>query len=385
MKIVEVLRRKIESLEDSYELIGTELKLRRIKLSKTQEYICRNTCSISYLSKIENAEIKPNPKMLEEICKRLKITKESLETINNSKKIYEDIFKGIFNNDIKPLADAYEKVKGLNNYRAKLIMFLYYIYFEDVKNAEKQYKELDKLVSCMMLNDLVVLSFAEILYFFKLNYLADAYEIINELDSIALPFAYLRPLIISVKLDIFLLINSNLFLAQASELKECYIKKCSYKNIELLDQKIRRYYIRNKYFAMIELDEENLGDHDALLYSELSSQSVVHYRDGYSNFAKLLYYSYENVEKFKALYDKLSINLDYSQRLLIDSIYSLYFDEDYYNKIVEIYYPAALALNDEIVISIMEKFVIEAFTKKQRYKRIIDIVRNQEKRRKDWV
>ena len=147
MKIVEVLRKKIDSLENSYELIGIELKLRRTKLSKTLEYICRNTCSVSYLSKIENAEIKPNPKMLEEICKRLKITKESIDTINNSKKIYDDIFKGLFNNDTKPLLDAYEKVKGLNNYRAKLIMFLYYIYFEDLRNAEKQYKELDKLVS----------------------------------------------------------------------------------------------------------------------------------------------------------------------------------------------------------------------------------------------
>lgn len=385
MKIVEVLRKKIDSLENSYELIGIELKLRRTKLSKTLEYICRNTCSVSYLSKIENAEIKPNPKMLEEICKRLKISKESIDTINNSKKIYEDIFKGLFNNDTKPLLDAYEKVKGLNNYRAKLIMFLYYIYFEDLRNAEKQYKELDKLVSCMMLNDLVVLSFIEILYYFKLNYLQDAYEIINELDNVSLPFEYLRPLITNIKLDIFLLINSNLFLPQASELKNFYIKKSAYKNIEALDNKIRRYYIRNRYFAMLELDEDNPNDHDALLYSEIASKAPINYRYGYSDFAKLLFYAYDNIEEFKNQYEGLIANLSDSERLFIDTIYSLNFDEDYYNKIVEIYYPASLSLSDEVLINIMEGFVIEAFIMKQRYKRIIDVVRNQEKRRKAWI
>lgn len=385
MRLIEELRRKIENYENGYALLGTEIKLRRTKQNKTLEFIAQKTCSVSYLSKVENAGIKPNPKMLEEICKRLKVTKENIETINNSKKLFEGIFKGLYNNDLKPLEDAKKKVEDLGNYRARLMMFLYYVCNNEMKAANRLYKELEKLVSCMMLNDLVVLAYIEILFFYKLCYLDEAYLIIKELESIELPFKYLRPLVLEVKLDLFSLINSNLFLTQVIELKYIYVKDNSYRNLERLEGKIRSYYIRNEYFLLLDLDEQNPNDHDALLFNDIVNQNELHIRSGYSSFAKLLYYAYADVEEFKIQYDTLALKLEERQRLLIDTLYSLHFDDDYCNKIVEVFYPCALALKDEKLINIMQKYAVEALCKSQRYKRITEIFRADSGKRSGWV
>ena len=50
---------------------------------------------------------------------------------------------------------------------------------------------------------------------------------------------------------------------------------------------------------------------------------------------------------------------------------------------IEIYYPMALATGDEIIISIVENELVLLLQYKKRYKRIIEIYLNSDKRRKE--
>lgn len=167
-KIINQIMKKYIFEDNPSAIVGTELRLRRNGLSKTLNAICQKTCSVSYLSKIEKNEVNPNPELLEEICDRLKLTKENLEVINNSKIIFDDVIKATFEGKPNVIYEAFLKIQGFKNYRAKLIEFYYCVMIDELKDARILFSELNKLVGTMLLNDLIMFAYTEALYHEKL-------------------------------------------------------------------------------------------------------------------------------------------------------------------------------------------------------------------------
>ena len=73
-KVVQEIRKRQNKEEDTYAVIGVELRNRRIALSRTLNGVAFKTCSVSYLSKIENNKIHPNKAYVREICNKLDLS-----------------------------------------------------------------------------------------------------------------------------------------------------------------------------------------------------------------------------------------------------------------------------------------------------------------------
>ncbi|WP_147804048.1 helix-turn-helix transcriptional regulator [Alkalicoccus halolimnae] len=73
-------------------MLGKLLKYNRIKQGKKQEDICRDICSVSYYSKIENNRINPADEVFEQLLNRLNLTSSDLEKLD-----YEEMKRKLIN------------------------------------------------------------------------------------------------------------------------------------------------------------------------------------------------------------------------------------------------------------------------------------------------
>lgn len=76
--------------------LGGLLKERRINLNRTQDEVSHGICSVSYLSKLENAQIEPNQYVIQELASKLDID-PSISSFHEEKMAkLEDIIKAFF-------------------------------------------------------------------------------------------------------------------------------------------------------------------------------------------------------------------------------------------------------------------------------------------------
>lgn len=143
--LFENLKKEIEkrnqNLKRRTEIIGTEIKKRRIERNITQDKITQGKISVSYLSKIENGKIEPNEKYLKEILEEMQIDKN----ISNYFDIYLDLtnnmIKYFYLKDTKKVKDIYNKTL-LYEFDMILIKFIYFIYMNDLDKALDFYEKL---------------------------------------------------------------------------------------------------------------------------------------------------------------------------------------------------------------------------------------------------
>lgn len=380
-KTLDQIKKKYFFTDDTQALVGTEFRLRRQGKSRTLEDVASDTCSISYLSKIETNSIKANPELLEELCKQFKLTQANLDSINNSLSIYEDLLKAQFLNNNALLEKSFKSITGLRNYRAVLIRFFYFVSTNNLSRAKTIYSDLNKLIKSMQLNDLIIFAYAESLYRYKLNELEVAYDLLNGLQDICVPFPYLNCLVYELKVLVLFRFNSNLFLEYTEKLKNLYIQNNVFKKIDKLTELIKLFYAKNGYYLQLKLDEDDEIDHDLLLYKELHNNCEPTYRRGYSNFAKLLYLVKTDKDEFTTLYEKTSDLLMPSERIILEILGYYGTEEEYYKDMIERFYPESLATCDEIVILFVEDKMLDLLIQTKRYRRIVDIFRNSLNRR----
>ena len=65
--IQQELEKRSQRDDDVYNLIGAEIKRRRVSQSQTLSSIAGDVCSVSYLCKVEKNQLKQNRHMLKEI------------------------------------------------------------------------------------------------------------------------------------------------------------------------------------------------------------------------------------------------------------------------------------------------------------------------------
>lgn len=383
-KILDQIEKKYYFTDDTQALVGAEIRRRRQGKSKTLEDTASETCSISYLSKIETNTIKANPELLEELCKQFKVTQSNLNSINNSLSIYEDLLKSQFYNNFTLLEKCFKSIEGLRNYRAILIRFFYFVSKDDLSRARTIYTDLNKLIKSMQLNDLIIFAYAEALYQYKLNEINVSYDLLLGLQDICVPFKYLNCLVLELKSQILFTINSNLFLEHIEKLRDLCVKNQAYRKLDNLNEVVKLYYVKNGYYSKLKLDENNEKDHDLLLYKELYNKQEPSYRTGFSNFAKLLYLVITDKIEFYSLYTKVQGLLTPGQRIILDILGYENSNEEFYKDMIDRFYPEALAYQDDLIISFVEDKMVDLLLQRKRYRRMAEIFKSKLQRRKDY-
>ncbi|MGG3564940.1 helix-turn-helix domain-containing protein [Neobacillus rhizosphaerae] len=126
--------------------IGKVIYYHRRKQNKTQEQLCHGICSVTHLSKIENNVKDANPKTLQLLCERLKISMEEENKKNELIRQKLDLFyESIERLHQEKATVLYKELQGYKEYAHctdmiylfELYMLRYYLSLEDFRAFEK--------------------------------------------------------------------------------------------------------------------------------------------------------------------------------------------------------------------------------------------------------
>ncbi|MGM9969147.1 MAG: hypothetical protein ACI35S_01985 [Anaeroplasma sp.] len=245
LKIKKVISKRLNKEEDQYAVVGIELKNRRIALSRTLDGISYNTCSISYLSKIENNKIVPNQSYVRELCKKVELSTDKIDALLELKQTLKVAVIAFFNNDIERIIEISKDIDGLNNYRKKMINLIYHIMNKDMYNANKLMIEIIPLAASMVDYDLIIFClFSGIIHYYDYCFdeALEDLEVLYNFDSF-LEVKLLRDLYIF--LCNYALNNSDTILYFERISDELY-QNGNYKLLDYSNYIIGIYLIKNK-------------------------------------------------------------------------------------------------------------------------------------------
>lgn len=169
--------------EDKYEIVGAEIKNRRIKMCLTLDALADGICSLSYLCKIENNKIEPNVFYLRELCNRLELSDKQVDVLLDLRNILEECIDAYANKDYDIIDSYYEKCVCFNNYRADLLKLIYNLVHHNIIEANKIYLDLIQIAGTMREFDFVSFSiFSSILHYYNFRFY-ESLELLNPLNK----------------------------------------------------------------------------------------------------------------------------------------------------------------------------------------------------------
>lgn len=290
----EELNRRGSADENAYSMIGTELKRARTSQSQTLSSVASDVCSVSYLCKIENAQLKPNRHLLQEICKKLNMAEPKLSLLFDLKRLLFEMTEAFYKKDKKVIEKIFEQCKELDNYRSKLIELIYYISCYNLDKANKISLELMKITNLMNNDELIILMvFHSILSFYQENFL-EALENLKSMEEQTIAGTILK----IGKLFCFqcyLKLNSPITIIYGQQLMELLLNASEFSNADYIRYLLILYLIKN---GMIKRAIKELDVLQSLTFKK-SIQLILDYHqhqlkepqyyDSLRPFAKLLY------------------------------------------------------------------------------------------------
>ena len=168
---------------DNRDIIGIEIKRKRLDMSETLESISQDLCSPSYLCKIERNQIQANNFILQEVCHRVEISKKQQKMLFNFYEVLVEGIKAFLDKDLPRLKGYVDDGKGFQNYRYKILLLMYYILAENYHGGLVIVNELVSLIPTMVEKDMIIFSlFTGILKYKDKDYL-EANKILMSLDT----------------------------------------------------------------------------------------------------------------------------------------------------------------------------------------------------------
>ncbi len=374
MTIIELITKKLDREDNVQALLGTEIKLRRNALSKTLEEISGETCSVSYLSKVENSEIKPNPVFLADICERVKLSADNVAAIQESKAIFQKCIIAIFEHDMSTIEYYYELVFDLKNYRAKMIKLIYALAKDNMRTAKRIISELQKIEGTMQLTDLMFLAFLEAWYNFKNYEFYDCYTLLKVLSNYNSGYIYLDTLILDMIVKILYRLNSPLFYDNLYNLRRLYIKYNAFEKVKDLEILQLTFSLYNGYIKLVDkrIKELKVNFDFRILYYAFKNESIDMNWNDYS-FSKMIYLYQMNKKVFKETYDTKIINATEEELKVISFLYDKEYCLYFFERLNNIYLPYALKIKNYFFLNEISKCLIRELKIRCRYKRCLDI------------
>ena len=374
MRILEEIDKRLEKGDNTDALIGAELKLRRNSLSKTLESVCGDTCSISYLSKVENNEIRPNPKLLEELCKKVNLKKENIDLIKRGREVYKETIDAYFIQDSVKLNEIYEECFEMKNYRSKIMKLFHLVYVGNMRVAKRIIGELEKIMSSILYSDLVIYTFILAEYFYKDNEKLKAFKLYKKLISLDLEYKKIYILSLEGIMRILKEINSPLYLGYFDELKNAYIDELYYDRIPKLEENILWYYLQNGFYNLV-LDKINNSNQEyrsikLIVCAKLGIKLDEDIKP--TGFSEMVYLYHFNLMKFYEGFNNDNLNLSDSEYLIIKLMYNYLSKKDLYSYLSCEFFPYAFSTKDQKLITVSFNLIMEELKNRSKYKKCLD-------------
>lgn len=242
--IKKVIKERIIESEGLYNLIGTELKQRRLKQSKTLSSVADDLCSVSYLSKVENNKITPNKFYLKELCSRLNFTQEKMETLFNLKEIMNQAVIAFINNDKDKLRKIDKEGKDITTCRYKIIQFISHIIHKEFDKARKISYEILRLISSVSDYDIKAYAVFESIFSFYTQEIDDALETLEFIEKVELPVE-LKLLVLKYKYYAYISINSPLAVFEYDNIIQFLVKIGNLDYIDEMHYLMCLYLVQN--------------------------------------------------------------------------------------------------------------------------------------------
>lgn len=376
----EILERKNRNnITDN--IIGSEIKIQRIKLEQTIEAICRGICSVSYGCKIERNNIKPNPVYVREICHRVNISDEKLESLYNLEKYLEQILVDFYYDNKEGIINIYNKISSFDNYRALLLKFAYHVYFNNFLSAKKLDNDLNKLIPNMDDRDISIYAVIKSIFDIK-NF---KYEYASEVLKVLLEYKLIKEeekgLILEYIVKMYLNINSIAFLTYVDDSISTHNSLMNYKKArDTLFFKGLYYYINNlnrEFDEILNKKYEEKHINTLMLLKDIKEKNIenITKKEYYNDFFSLLAWHYYDKEGFiKSLNNDQIYNLSDIEMLILRYLLLDVNSSDYLVELSVNYYPTALALNNTYVINLMTEALIERLQCLSKYKKALEVV-----------
>lgn len=242
---VEEMKRRGKEDNNTYTMIGTELKRVRTSQSQTLSSVAGNLCSVSYLCKVEKAQLKPNRYMLNEICKKLNVDSPRLNLLFELKNLLSKTVSYYYQNKLKEIESVYESCKVFDNYRSKLLFLIYFISVYKFEEANEIAKELFKITNVMHEDELsIFMVFYSILKYYEESYL----ETLDNLKNLANLYSLddtLGKIASLVCLECYIKLNSPMTLLHSSKLLDLFLKTSEFEKAEYVRYLQTMYMIQN--------------------------------------------------------------------------------------------------------------------------------------------
>lgn len=376
----EILERKNRNnITDN--IIGSEIKIQRIKLEQTIEAICRGICSVSYGCKIERNNIKPNPVYVREICHRVNISDEKLESLYNLEKYLEQILVDFYYDNKEGIINIYNKISSFDNYRALLLKFAYHVYFNNFLSAKKLDNDLNKLIPNMDDRDISIYAVIKSIFDIK-NF---KYEYASEVLKVLLEYKLIKEeekgLILEYIVKMYLNINSIAFLTYVDDSISTHNSLMNYKKArDTLFFKGLYYYINNlnrEFDEILNKKYEEKHINTLMLLKDIKENNIenITKKEYYNDFFSLLAWNFYDKEGFiKTLNNDQIYNLSDIEMLILRYQFLDVNSSDYLVELSVNYYPTALALNNTYVINLMTEALIERLQCLSKYKKALEVV-----------
>ncbi len=199
-----MLRKTVPSVNTP---IGSRLKHFRMQLNLTLEESSENICSISYLSKVENNQIRPSVKFLSRLESRYGITLGETPTTAHDE-LMSKLIDAFFYEDAFNLPDQFSFDI---DYKSKLLNFGHTLIENDYHKAKSLYFDLVTHLKCFTDLELSTFLYMVAKIFIDEGRLKDAFDCLN----LTKPYdkkSKLAILIDKMKLEVSLLMNNHPYL-----------------------------------------------------------------------------------------------------------------------------------------------------------------------------
>lgn len=252
---VEEMKRRGKEDENAYTMIGTELKRVRTSQRQTLSSVAGNLCSVSYLCKIEKAQLKPNRYMLNEICKRLNLDTPKLDILFDLKKLISKAVKHFYLGRMNELKKIYDSCREFDNYRTKMIILIYDIATYQFEEADAVAKELLKITGVMHDDELSIF----MVFYSKLKYYEESYlEALDNIRQLSERYGLedtLGKIASLICLECYMKIDSPMTLLHSQKLLDLFLKTAEFDQAEYVRYLQTLYMIQN---AMLDCAHKEL-------------------------------------------------------------------------------------------------------------------------------
>lgn len=253
---VEEFARRGKTDDNAYSMLGTELKRVRTSQSQTLSSVAGDLCSVSYLCKIEKAQLKPNRYMLNEICKKLNLSEPQVRLLFELHGLLHKMVEYYYLEDSRGLEEVYKQCSVFDNYRTKLISLIYCISVFKLTEANTISKELFKITNVMRNDELsIFMVFYSILKYYEEEY-QETLDNLRGINSLGESNLILYKIAKVCCLECYMKLNSPMALILCQELIDAFLKTSEFEKADYVRYLQGLYLVKN---SMLDLASKELA------------------------------------------------------------------------------------------------------------------------------